>query len=111
MISQLTCPAVAYVILLLVLQQSHLPESQICNSVGPCSGHRILHISEINSDQGQISKKYVILNISENEFPHNFFGICNLNLRQQKAQKFVEISRQNSGQKSKNRGTSVLQLF
>ena len=32
-------------------------ESQLCDSVGPCSRHRKLQISEINSDQGQISKQ------------------------------------------------------
>ena len=44
------------------------PESQICNSVGPCSRKRKIHISEINSDQGQISKE--IRNISGSQFPH-----------------------------------------
>ena len=32
----------------------------MCNSVGPCSRHRRLHITEINSGQGQSSKNYVI---------------------------------------------------
>ena len=44
----------------------------MCNSVGPCSRHRKLHISEINSNRGQISK--IICNSSGNEFPH-IFGI------------------------------------
>ena len=35
-----------------------------------------LQISEINSDQGQISKK--ICNFSGNEFPTFFFGFCTL---------------------------------
>ena len=45
------------VILLRVLRKINSRESQICNSVGPCSRHRELHIAEINSDQSQISKK------------------------------------------------------
>ena len=32
----------------------------MCNSVGPYSRHRSLQVSEINSDQGQISKKHVM---------------------------------------------------
>ena len=38
---------VTYVILCLVLRKINSPESQICNSVGPCSRHRKLHISEM----------------------------------------------------------------
>ena len=37
------------------------PESQICNSVGPCSRHWKWLISEIHSDQGEIRKKTISL--------------------------------------------------
>ena len=45
--ASLILPAVTYVILLRVLWK-------------PCSRHRKFHISEINSDQGQINRKHVI---------------------------------------------------
>ena len=42
------------------------PESQICNSVGPCSRHRKLLVSDINYlGQTQINKE--ICNVSEND--------------------------------------------
>ena len=50
------------------------PESQTCNSVGPCSRHRALHISDMYSDHGQISK--IACNISADSFPQQFFGTC-----------------------------------
>ena len=78
---ELIRPAVTYVVLLRVLRKINSPERQICNSAWPCLRHRKANISELDSDRGQISKK--ICNISENEFLHRFFGICNLFLRQQ----------------------------
>ena len=57
MIALLLRPAVTYVMLLHVLRKMNSPESQICSAVGACSRHRELQISEINSDQGQISTK------------------------------------------------------
>ena len=44
-----------------VLRKLTSPESQICNSVAPCSRNRKLHISEMNSDWGQINKKITFL--------------------------------------------------
>ena len=52
------CPVVIYVVLLRALRKSILPESQIRNSVGPCSRH--CKLQEITSVQGQISR---ILNV------------------------------------------------
>ena len=47
------------------------PKSQIRNCLGPCSRHRKLRISEIDSDQGEISE--IICGISGNEFPAKFW--------------------------------------
>ena len=49
------------------LQNIISPESQLCNSVGPCSRDRKSHISEMNSDQGQ--KSVILLEINS---PTNF---------------------------------------
>ena len=47
-----------------ILREINSPESQICNSVGPCSRHRKMHVSEMNSDQAKGTPK--ICNISGN---------------------------------------------
>ena len=54
--------------------QSIPPRVRTCNSVGPCSRHRTLHVSEINSHQGRSAKQNVIF---MDKIPHMFFGICN----------------------------------
>ena len=65
MLASLIRPTVTCVILLRVLRKMCSPESQTYDSVGPCTRHRELQNSEINSDQSQISKD--ICNISESD--------------------------------------------
>ena len=77
MIAQLIRPAVSYVIFLCVFAEINSPKSQVCHSVGPCSGHWILQISEIYLDQGQTNKIIIRIIIIIcicfwNEFPHQF---------------------------------------
>ena len=57
------------------------PRARYVILLGPCSRHRKLYISEIFSDQGQISPKQVIS--LETSSPTKVFGICNLFLRRQ----------------------------